>query len=548
MTDPSLAQILAQRMHAGEPIPVPAVMGILCQLCDGLHAGHSVNALHLNIAPHSLFIAGSGVVSMAAPGPQPQATPAYAAPEYVMMGMLDARADLWALGVLAYEMLTNRPLFFAGDDRATIDRVCNMPVAPPSSVVANVPADVDGIVMTALARDPSHRWQYAIVLRDQILAAAQRLGLDISPSHIAALLAAPMRPSAPAFPPVATPQPLHVPQPSQPPPGLSGGTKPMPAPAPPSVTAPMASPEPLPTMTKPMPASDRPPAGSKTTPDVWQDEENEETRMDAPPEAPEAGPFAKAPSAPRDAQPPPRVTRPSPLAASLAIPSGPLVDPKSPMAEAKTVLGEVSPVAGMAIVDAKSPAAEAKTVLGEASPVAGVAIVDAKSPAAAQTVLAAPSPVAGVPIVDVQSPAAPEEVASAIDSAPIPFEVVTPTPVPDLAMTPFELLPPQDPPPSEPHKPMRLNTQAFMLGPEPTQIGAKPLIDFGDASSLSSLVGEPARPSGPIIPAVSPAPKGTFVAPDGARRAAGRTKMFVIVGIAIAVLGAAVAVVVMYVL
>jgi hypothetical protein len=107
--------------------------------------------------------------------------------------------------VIAHEMLANRPLFAAGSDQETIQRVCNMPIPPPSAVNPRVPEEVDGLVLTALARDPAHRWQYAAVFRDAISAGAQRLGVDIGPMQIAAWLAAPQpappQPAAPPAPP-----------------------------------------------------------------------------------------------------------------------------------------------------------------------------------------------------------------------------------------------------------------------------------------------------------------------------------------------------------
>jgi hypothetical protein len=185
--DKSLAEILANRMRAGEPIPVPIVLAILRQVCDALDYAHNLRdpggqplgIIHRDVSPQHIFVTESGLVRLVASTTQ-HGTFAYMAPEYVMSGMIDARADLFALGVVAHEMLANRPLFATGDDRETLDRVCALAIPPPSSLNPHVAPDIDGIVLMALARDPAYRWQHAAMMRDGIQSVAQRLGLEVA--------------------------------------------------------------------------------------------------------------------------------------------------------------------------------------------------------------------------------------------------------------------------------------------------------------------------------------------------------------------------------
>jgi serine/threonine-protein kinase len=100
----------------------------------------------------------------------------YMAPEY-LRGHIDARADLFAIGVIAHELLTNRPLFTAGDDMETLKRVQEMEVQPPSRRNPAVPPEIDHLVMTALERDPERRWQQATALRAALTTTTNRLGL-----------------------------------------------------------------------------------------------------------------------------------------------------------------------------------------------------------------------------------------------------------------------------------------------------------------------------------------------------------------------------------
>jgi serine/threonine protein kinase len=103
----------------------------------------------------------------------------YMAPEY-LAGRIDARADLFAVGVIAHELLTNRPLFTTNDDIETLERVRGMPISPPSHRNPLVPGDIDHIVMTALERDPDRRWQHATALRTAMTTLTKRLGMVVT--------------------------------------------------------------------------------------------------------------------------------------------------------------------------------------------------------------------------------------------------------------------------------------------------------------------------------------------------------------------------------
>jgi serine/threonine-protein kinase len=105
------------------------------------------------------------------------------APEY-LAGRIDPRADLFAVGVIAHELLTNRPLFSGRDDIATLTRVRDMHIDPPSKKNPLVPPEIDDVVMTALARDPERRWQHATALRSALTTLTRRLGLVASNAQL----------------------------------------------------------------------------------------------------------------------------------------------------------------------------------------------------------------------------------------------------------------------------------------------------------------------------------------------------------------------------
>jgi serine/threonine-protein kinase len=99
------------------------------------------------------------------------------APEQAMAQEIGPWTDLYAVGVIAYELLSNRPLFQGKDDMDTLYRVKNMPVIPPSTINPNVPPEIESIIMTALERDPEKRWQRATAMRQALTTETQRLGL-----------------------------------------------------------------------------------------------------------------------------------------------------------------------------------------------------------------------------------------------------------------------------------------------------------------------------------------------------------------------------------
>jgi serine/threonine protein kinase len=107
---------------------------------------------------------------------------AYMSPEQLESGRLDRRADVFALGVVLWELLTGRRLFAAADDEATVKNIAFLEIERPSKYNPEVTAALDEVVMKALARDPSQRYPWA----GELLAALD--GVRIGPASRAELL------------------------------------------------------------------------------------------------------------------------------------------------------------------------------------------------------------------------------------------------------------------------------------------------------------------------------------------------------------------------
>ena len=140
---------------------------LLGPVADALDHAHHAGVVHLDVKPENLLltsetvkVADFGLIRAAAQRGHGQALAAtvhYCAPEVLRGGMVDGRADVYALGVVAWECLTGRPPF-EGDPRQVVQQHLGGRVPPPSRVVEGVPEAVDAAVARATDPDPTRRY------------------------------------------------------------------------------------------------------------------------------------------------------------------------------------------------------------------------------------------------------------------------------------------------------------------------------------------------------------------------------------------------------
>jgi serine/threonine-protein kinase len=197
---PTVGQLIRQCNATVGVIPFPITLNILCQVCDALAYAHQLNdeggkplgLIHRDVSPPNIIISNTGTVKLIDFGVAKLARSSqqtmvgtvkgkfsYMAPEY-LQGQLDSRVDLWALGAVAYELLTNRTLFDAPDDLGVLEKVRRGPIPPPSRFNPDVPRDLDAVVLTALERNPAHRWQTASAMRVALANVATELKNAVS--------------------------------------------------------------------------------------------------------------------------------------------------------------------------------------------------------------------------------------------------------------------------------------------------------------------------------------------------------------------------------
>jgi serine/threonine-protein kinase len=201
---PTLGQLIRQCKATVGIIPFPVTLNILCQVCDALAYAHNLcdedgkplGLIHRDVSPPNIIVSNTGVAKLIDFGVAKQARSSsqtmvgtvkgkfsYMAPEY-LGGQLDSRVDLWALGAVAYELLTNQTLFDAADDLGVLEKVKRAPIPPPSRRNPDVPRDLDAVVLTALERDPDRRWQSASAMRTALANVATELATTLTNAQV----------------------------------------------------------------------------------------------------------------------------------------------------------------------------------------------------------------------------------------------------------------------------------------------------------------------------------------------------------------------------
>ena len=178
----SLAHLLRRARDDASTVPLDVAAAIMIGVLHGLHAAHEargergapLHLVHRDVSPQNVLVGADGVARVIDFGiakavgrarvtrdASIRGKIAYMAPEQLQGEEVDRRSDVYAAGVVLWELLTGHPLFASDSNAATLTRALHHRVAPPSSVDARVPVVLDEVVMRATDRVRSRRFATA---------------------------------------------------------------------------------------------------------------------------------------------------------------------------------------------------------------------------------------------------------------------------------------------------------------------------------------------------------------------------------------------------
>jgi eukaryotic-like serine/threonine-protein kinase len=201
-----LREVMRKTEETGAPMPPEIACRVIADAAEGLHAAHELlgkngeklNLIHRDVTPHNLFVTYEGTTKVVDFGIAKFSSRmsstragtlkgklAYMSPEQVAGETIDRRTDIFALGVVLWELTTGQRLFRMDSDLDTLAKVqeCNIP--RPSSIVRGYPIDLEKIVMKALAKNRGERFKTAREFSRMLQSLLMRRGLFIASDEVA---------------------------------------------------------------------------------------------------------------------------------------------------------------------------------------------------------------------------------------------------------------------------------------------------------------------------------------------------------------------------
>jgi TolB-like protein/Flp pilus assembly protein TadD len=179
-------ETLKARIARDGALPVAEALAIAAQIAQGLGAVHRAGIVHRDLKPANVMLLADGAVKILDFGlakvtdvsltmsRATLGTVSYMAPEQVRGLTLDSRTDLWALGVLLYEMLTGRRPFEGEHEVAIAHAVMHTDPIRPTALRPELPTDIDRLVQKLLSKAPARRYASAESVATQLIASHQR--------------------------------------------------------------------------------------------------------------------------------------------------------------------------------------------------------------------------------------------------------------------------------------------------------------------------------------------------------------------------------------
>jgi serine/threonine protein kinase len=185
----SLNKIIKEGQKQSQPFDPLFCARIMSDALAGLHHAHTLkdydgtplSVIHRDVSPHNIFVTYDGLVKVVDFGIAKAASSsvetevgvlkgkvAYMSPEQAGGGHIDARADIFAAGIVLWELLTKERLMGGDSAAATLHRLLMEPIPRVSTVRGDVEPELEGILSRALEKDPRDRFQSAQEMRDAL--------------------------------------------------------------------------------------------------------------------------------------------------------------------------------------------------------------------------------------------------------------------------------------------------------------------------------------------------------------------------------------------
>jgi eukaryotic-like serine/threonine-protein kinase len=170
------------------PVPSEIAAQLVAEVADGLEAVHQAKApngspmavVHCDVSPQNILIGVDGSVRLVdfgvasteyqrlSPDNKLRGKPGYMSPEQTLRIPIDRRSDLFSLGIVLFELSTGRRLFRGTNQAETIRQVRECAIPLPRELEPELPLPLQSVILKALQRDPSQRFQSAAEFRDAI--------------------------------------------------------------------------------------------------------------------------------------------------------------------------------------------------------------------------------------------------------------------------------------------------------------------------------------------------------------------------------------------
>ncbi len=201
----NLRRLMQKSIDTGKPFPVPIACYVTMEICRGLAYAHEkdgadgkpLSIVHRDVSPPNVLLSKQGEVKITDFGLAKAASHvtgtdagvikgkfAYLSPEVVDGKEVDLRTDVYAVGIMLWEMLTGRKLFAGQTDLATVELVRKGNVEKPSTLRTELDEELDRTVLKALARNPKRRFQSARALEAALSAYLYKHNYRVTASDV----------------------------------------------------------------------------------------------------------------------------------------------------------------------------------------------------------------------------------------------------------------------------------------------------------------------------------------------------------------------------